>query len=326
MIQDFLINTFETRKPTLYSVSNVPEGFRYWFLKLLNFMLSIIEYGGDLPESITSRDLELCFILQGYATPFYNNKGNPVCVPTSLYGYNENGKPVKGVFGNPLIPSKRLFFEDIYDEDGYLMNEQNAVLMYNMELHNNIFFTQIDGSFRPMLCRYARRLADIESTENAYTIKLRMGSAPVAGDDAVNASITKWIRKIMRGDLEGSIADDSVLNSFRSVDIGNGSSKETLMSIQTARDKILEQFFREIGVKSQNPKKAQVTEEESSADEQLLLLSPEILLQERQKGIEAFNKFFGTNVTVRINPVYDRKTFTEKGEKDNGSKSSEEIY
>lgn len=323
MIHDFLINTFEDKRPHLYSVSNVPAGFRYWFLKLLNFMLSIMEYD-DLPESITSRDLELCFILQGYATPFYN-KGVPVCVPTELYGYDETGKPTRGVYGNPLIPSKRLAFETLYNEEGDLIREQNAVLMYNMELHNNLFFTEIDGSFRPLLCRYARRLADIESTENAYTIKLRMSAAPVSGDDAVNSSIKNWIRKIMRGDLDGTIADDSVLNSFRSVDVGVGASKETLMSIQTARDKILEQFFREIGVKSQNPKKAQVTEEESSADEQLLLLSPEILLQERKKGVEAFNKFFKTNVSVRINPVYDRKNFMEKGEKNNGSKSSEEI-
>lgn len=324
MIQDFLNNCFYERKPQLYSVSNVPEGFRYWFLKLLNFMLSILEYEGNLPETITSRDLEMCFILQGYASPFYNNRGEPVCVPTELYGYDENGKPTKGVYGNPLIPSKRLYFQDILDSEGNIIHQQNAVLMYNMELHNNIFFTQVDGSFRPLLCRYARRLADIESTENVYTIKLRMGSAPVAGDDAVNSSIKGWIRKIMRGDLDGTIADDSVLNSFRSVDVGTGNSKETLMSIQAARDKILEQFFREIGVKSQNPKKAQITEEESSADEQLLLLSPEILLQERRKGVEAFNKFFGTNVRVRINPVYDRKNFIE-GSVNNGNKSSETV-
>lgn len=305
MIQEFLLDTFENGKPKLYSVSNVPTGFRYWFLKLLNFMLSMIQYEG-LPDNITSRDLELCFILQGYATPFYNNDGVPVCVPTRLYGYNENGTPVKAVYGNPLIPSKRLFFEG---------ENKNSVLMYNMELHNNLFFTEIDGSFRPLLCRYARRLADIESTENAYTLKLRMGSAPVAGDDTVNASIKNWIKKIMYGDLTGTIADDSVLSSFRAVEVGNGSNRETLMSIQAARDKILEQFFREVGIKSQNAKKAQITEDESAADEQLLLLSPEVILQERKKGIKDFNEFFGTSATVKINPIYDRRNFIEGGMK-----------
>ena len=313
MIGEFLERTFTDKRCRLYSVSSVPEGFRYWFLRLLNFTLSIIEYDG-LPESIPSRQLEMCHILQGYATPFYKNDGTPVCLPTSLYGYDEYGEPNKGVYGNPLIPSKRLYFSG---------DKQNAVIMYNIELHNNIFFTAVDGSFLPLICRYARRLADIESTENIYTVKMRMASAPVAGDDAVNQSIKHWIKKILIGDLSDSIGDDAVLSSFRSVDIGNGQTKETLMSIQAARDKILEQFFREIGVKFQNPKKAQITEEESAADEQILLLSPEIILQERQKGIERFNKFFGTNATVRINPVYNRKTFKEEGAED--GKSSTQI-
>lgn len=314
MIQEFIENLFENQKPQLYSVANVPAGFSYWFLKLLNCMLSMLEYG-NVPEGMTSRDLELCFILQGYATPFEAEEGI-VSVPTSLFGYNANGKPNKAVYGNPIIPSKRLYFEG---------ERKNSVLMYNIQLHNNIFFTEVDGSFRPMLCRYARRLADIESTESAYTIKLRMGSAPVSGDDVVNANIINWIRKIMRGDLEGTITDDAVINSFRSVDMGVGSgNKETLMSIQAARDKILEQFFRELGVKTSNAKKAQITEEESSADEQLLLMSPSIILQERQKGLEEFNSFFKTNMTVRLNPLFNREYFIE-GSDENGRKSSEEI-
>lgn len=314
MMQEFLENLFETRKPSLYSVASVPAGFRYWFLKLLNCMLSMFEYE-DLPEGMTSRDLELCFLLQGYATPFETGD-DIVCVPTSLYGYNADGKPTKAVYGNPIIPSKRLYFEG---------ERKNSVLMYNIQLHNNIFFTEVDGSFRPMLCRYARRLADIESTESAYTVKLRMGSAPVAGDDAVNASIKNWIRKIMFGNLDETIADDAVLNSFRSVDVGLGSgSKETLMSIQAARDKILEQFFRELGVKTSNSKKAQITEEESSADEQLLLMSPTIIEQERKLGLEEFNDFFKINAKVRLNPLFNREYF-EEGSVNYGRKSSEEI-
>lgn len=314
MIQDFLDLTFnnEYKKPHLYSVANVPNGFRYWFLKLLNCLLAMIQYD-DIPEGLTSRELELCFILQGYATPF-DDKDKIVCVPTCIFGYDKTGKPNKGVYGNPLIPSKRLYFEG---------EKKNSVLMYNTELHNNLFFTEIDGSFRPMLCRYARRLADLESTENIYAVKLRMGSAPVAGDDAVNTSIKNWIRKVMRGDMEGTIADDSVLNSFRSVEMGYSSgNKETLASIQAARDKVLEQFFRELGVKTSNPKKAQITEEESAADDQLLLLSPEIILQERRRGLEEFNDFFGTKTTAKINPVFNRANFMEGGTLEDGNKNS----
>ena len=55
-----------------------------------------------------------------------------------------------------------------------------------------------------------------------------------------------------------------------------------------------------------NSKKAQVTEEEVQADEQVLLISLKNVLREREKGIDRFNKFFGTNVRVYINEEYQR--------------------
>lgn len=299
------INKIFKQADIMYDVANVPAGYRYWYKKLLTFMLSIFEYEG-LPESLPSRELELCLLLQGYATPFYDGE-EIVCVPTSIFGYDKYYKPTMGTYGNPLIMSKRLYFKDV------LAHRQNAVLMFNDELHTNIFYSDINGGFNDLLCRYARRLADIESTENIYTVKLRMTSAPVGGDSAVNQNIVSYIKKMIVGDMKNSVTDDAVLSSFRSVEMGNGMSKETLMSIQAARDKILEQFLCEVGVKFRNSKKAQITEDESAADEQLLLVNPKNILKVREEGIDDFNKFFGTNAKVKLNPDIDRSNFFEGG-------------
>ncbi len=286
----------------MYDVSNVHEGYYYWFYKFLGFALSIFEYEG-LPASIPSRELELLFILQGYATPFYDNHGEPVAIPTNIFGYDRYYTPTTGTYGNAIIPTKRLYFQN------NTKHAQNAVLMFNNDLQTNVFYLRSDGALLSLIQRYARRMADLESSENIYTVKTRVGFAPVAGRDDVKNSVINFLNKIKIGQF-ATITDDNIINCFRSVDFGNNTS-ENLMSYATARDKILEQFFRDIGVKMANQKKAQVSQDEVEADEQLLLISIDDMLKTREKGLKDFNEFFGTNATVKINPKYNRATFTE---------------
>jgi hypothetical protein len=83
------------------------------------------------------------------------------------------------------------------------------------------------------------------------------------------------------------------------------------VSFGIAKDKILEQFFREIGVKFHNAKRAQMSVEEASSDEQVLMISLKDVERERMEGIERFNEFFGTSAKVKLNPEFDRSNFSE---------------
>lgn len=294
----------------LYDVADVAEGYRYWFYKFLGFCLSIFEYEG-LPVSIPSRELELLLILQGYATPFYDNKGYPVAIPTNIFDFDKYYTPTSGTYGNAIIPTKQLYFQNNTERP------QNAVLMFNNDLQTNVFYLRSDGALLSLIQRYARRMADLEASENIYTVKTRFGSAPVGSTDAVRNSIKNFINKTKMGSFD-TITDDSIINCFRTVDFGNRTN-ENLMSFQTARDKIIEQFFRDIGVKMANQKKAQVTNNEVESDEQLLLVSLDDMLKTREQGIKDFNKFFHTSASVRLNPKYDRTTFTDGGKEKEGT-------
>ena len=93
-------------------------------------------------------------------------------------------------------------------------------------------------------------------------------------------------------------------------------TQDTLNDFLIARDKILATFFREIGVKmEQEQKKAQLTEDEVTADEQLLLIDLNDMIQERMEGIDRVNRHFGTSISVSIDPAYNRTTFTSETEK-----------
>lgn len=297
-------NRIKNTLKNLYDVSDVSEGFNYWFYKLLGFCLNIFEYE-NLPGSIPSRELELLLILQGYATPFYDTKtGDPVAIPTNIFNFDKYYTPTCGTYGNPIITTKNLYFQNNTE------HKQNAVLMFNSPLHTNIFYINSDGGWLSLIQRYARRLADVEASENMYTVKTRFGNAPVGSTDAVRNSVTNFINKIKLGKLE-TITDDNIISCFRTVDFGN-TTTENLMSFNVARDKILEQFYRDIGVKFSNQKKAQVSNDEVQSDEQLLLISLDDVLKEREQGVDEFNKFFGTHTSVKLNPKYNRENYVKK--------------
>ena len=54
-----------------------------------------------------------------------------------------------------------------------------------------------------------------------------------------------------------------------------------------------------------NPKKAQVNEEEIEANDQMLLISTDDMLKARLEGIEKVNAMYGTNITVKLNEKFD---------------------
>lgn len=285
----------------MYDVADVENGFNYWFFKLLNFCMTIFEYD-NLPPSLPKREIELNLLLTGHAVIF-TDKVDIVTACTTLYNYDRYYNPTEAVFAQPRMRSKQLYLTTTE------LFKQNAVVIYNNDLKDNILYIPADGALLSFISRYARRLADLESTENIYAVNTRLTSFPVGGDDSVIANIKKFFNSLALGRRE-VISDDKILNSFRNVDIVRSNTRDSINDILTARDKILEQFFRDIGVKFfADTKKAQITDNEVEADNQLLLISLESMLKSRQEGINAVNEFYGTNIKVRISDNFNRENF-----------------
>lgn len=287
---------------SMYDVADVKVGFDYWFYKLLNFCLTIFEYD-NLPVSLPKREIELNLLLTGHAVIF-TDKTDIVTACTTLYNFDRYYNPTQAVFAQPRMTSKTLYLDNSIES-----HKQNAVVIYNNDIKDNIFYIPADGGLLTFISRYARRLADVESSENIYTVNTRLTSFPVGSSDSVIANIKKFFSSLILGKRE-VIVDDAIINSFRNVDIVRSNVCDSVNDILTARDKILEQFFRDIGVKMfADNKKAQLTNDEVNSDNQLLLISLESMLKSRQDGINAVNKFYGTNIEVRISDNFNRENF-----------------
>lgn len=275
----------------LYSVADVKTGFNYWFWKLLNICISMFDYIG-LPSTLPQREIELNLILTNHCVVFTGKNAELLTASTNIYGFDVYYNPTEAVYANPLLTYKKLSIG------------QNCEIIYNNNLKDNVNYIPSDSSLKSFIYRYSRMLADIESTINIYTVNNRLTSYPVASDDRTANSIKSFFKKL-RGGHNAIISDDSIIQQFRNIDINRTNIHDGINDLLMARDKILEMFYRDIGVKMYNPKKAQVTEEEVEVNNQLLLISKEDMLKERKEGVERVNDMFGTSIDVKINDRFN---------------------
>ncbi len=285
----------------LYPVNSVPDGFDYWYYKLFNYCLGIYRYN-NLPASLPGREILANLIKTGHAVIF-EYEGELVTTQTQIYQYDKYYRPTKAVYGNPRIKEKKLEFG------------VNSEIIYLTRIQGNLLSDQmVDSGLNTFICRYARLLADIESTIDIYTVNARNISFPVGATDQVRKSIEAFYSKVELGD-RAVITDDRILQAFRNVDLARQLTGDKLNDWLIGRDKILATFFREIGVKfQQEQKKAQLTEDEVTADEQLLLINVNDMLEVQREGLERVNKHYGTKITVELNPVYDRTNYQQRKE------------
>lgn len=276
---------------SMYDVSNVENGYWFWFWKLYNIVIDIFSYE-NLPERITKEDIENSLILLGHATVF-DRKGHLYSVFSRIYDFDYHYQPTKMVYANPRLVDAHI----------YTIGEDCEVI-YNTSMKHRVWNLKVDSGLYTFIARYARQFADIEATLNIYTVNSRITSYPTADGDKMASSIKAFFDKIRLGQ-NAVIADDAIINRFRNVDINRSSIRDGVNDWLIARDKIFEQFLRDIGVRMNNPKKAQVNEEEIEANDQLLLISLDDLLLARQEGVERVNNLFGTDIKVKINERFD---------------------
>lgn len=276
----------------LYDVADVTEGYSYWSWKLLNICLDIFQYD-NLPGTLPAREIESNLILTGHCFIF-PHKGELITSVTSIYGFDKYYNPTRATYAQAVIGSRSN------------INIEDYAIIYNSSLRDNVLNIKSDGSLLTFIQRYARQLADIESTINIYITNMRLTSIPVATNDNIKGSIRRFFDMLSLGKKE-IVTDTPIIESFRNIDIVKNNTSDTLTDLLQCRDKILEMFYRDIGVKFRNNKRANMTESEVESDNQVLLISLDDMLKQREAGVADVNNKYGTSITVSINDRFKVK-------------------
>lgn len=256
--------------------------------QMLNKTITIFKYG-NLPETITDKDIEIITQVNGYSIwkevdgklyVFYGSLGgepNPYYLPTIA------------IIANPALRY-----------NASLKIDEECVVMLNDYLYTGLI---------PLFNKYGSLLTEADISLKYAIINARVPALLQSDNDNTYKSAQEFFSKIEKGDGYGIIASKEFFEGIKSQDFYKQPYiKDLIESIQY----IKASWYNEIGLNSQfNMKREAINSAESRLNDDILHPTIDVMLQCRKKAVEKINKMFGTNITVELNSVWEQNKIEE---------------
>ena len=256
--------------------------------QMLNKTITIFKYG-NLPETITDKDIEIITQVNGYSIwkevdgklyVFYGSLGgepNPYYLPTIA------------IIANPALRY-----------NASLKIDEECVVMLNDYLYTGLM---------PLFNKYGSLLTEADISLKYAIINARVPALLQSDNDNTYKSAQEFFSKIEKGDGYGIIASKEFFEGIKSQDFYKQPYiKDLIESIQY----IKASWYNEIGLNSQfNMKREAINSAEVTLNEDILYPAVDVMLQCRKKAVEKINKMFGTNITVELNSVWEQNKIQE---------------
>lgn len=282
----------------LYPVNSVPVGYMYYRHLLLEKCFGMYDYEG-LPDSLPAEQIETRLIMRGYCTVFRDEKFGLVTSFGGLSGVDKYYLPTRWVYAQPVLGSgNRNVTKTVTG------GKPDCVVVYN---------SQIDQYERTglwaLIERYARLMADIDSSIDICIVNTRATKMDVVGSQAVGKTVDEARKKIELGE-HYTINQKSILDMYTPKEWANDKAG-MIAELLAAKQQILAAFLAEIGVKTSSDKRERVITDEVYADDQLLTINVDDMLRWRKNGMREINAMFGTNISVKRAEAYKLKEVQE---------------
>lgn len=164
----------------------------------------------------------------------------------------------------------------------------------------------------------AEVLSQVDISEKINVIFARLNRIPYADNDTQKAALESAIKSIIEGDLF-AVANRNIKNKFDEFMEGAPQDKDKFLDLVDVdkinglqylnqyRDNVLKRYLSKRGYMIQTTAKlAQQTNDELHGADSYSLLYPMEQLRQRQKTWSEVNELFGTNITVRFNPILEK--------------------
>lgn len=265
-----------------FEVTNKKEAVYSYIVYMLDRIAQMFEYKG-LPETIPQRELELLLQINGFACvaqvpekglyAFYGGLGG---VPDAYY------MPTECIVNNPALNFNKT-----------LAINSECVIVRNDSMYRGLI---------PMFTKYAELLTENDITFRVQSINTRIASIISAQDDKTKDSAEKYIKDIEAGKL-GVIGGAAF---FDGVEVQAGAQHDRNYTELIEYNQYLKaSWFNDIGIQANfNMKRERLNSDEVQLNIKGLLPLVENMLEERQKGLDAVNDMFGTNISVDFKGVW----------------------
>lgn len=269
----------------LYSVKTVKRGYYFYLRVLYEKCLGMFKYY-NMPKSLPAEEIEKRLMWYGFCGIFSDKKYGIVVTDGGLSGVDQYYRPTEFTFAQPALGSG---VKKINDECVIIYNTQSDVIQ--------------PYGFKELIQRYARLLADVDSSIDIQLINSRATKLNSVADDNTAKTVNSAMQALESGESY-TINQESLIDRWTPKD-WNTSHPDTIEKLIDAKQSLLNSFLEEIGVKSINEKRERMISNEVSADNQLLMVNTDDLLYKRKQGINAVNEMFGTTIEVELNDLYD---------------------
>lgn len=147
---------------------------------------------------------------------------------------------------------------------------------------------------------YAYMLAHAEVTLSGVLINARdAGGVPVATSTKQLESIQSYQKKLYNGE-SGVVTDNGALGvNYAGV---SRQTNQNAVDIVEVRQKLLKNFYADIGIRASFEKRSNSVVSEVEADTSMLLLNNSDMLDSRKRGADRVNALYGTNWRCELSP------------------------
>lgn len=250
----------------------------------------------NLPKTIQDYVIERGLQIAGHVT-FFKDNNNLLRVDVGNLGgvLNADYEYTQSTVANPFLEVNKTF----YNQD-VNTNKKDCVIV-----RNDAYFNDLGSLFR--------RNAVLES-EAYLTMQFQMiyGRLPIVltvQDEQQKKAFDKLIEQVVKGESITAMLDTKLFEGMHSVNALNIAKPDDLISLMELSNYFKAKSYNDIGLNANfNMKREAINESESSMNKDALIPYIQQMLKWRKKGIEEVNSFFGTNIEVELNELWQVKT------------------
>lgn len=257
-------------------------GLEFWRENLFERIMRLFVWSNTDP--VSPKEIEQRLLIQGHCGVFnFSDPSTKITELTAMYGnFYGVGKYMDEL---PYYMMRCPVWS------GSTKVGVNSVIISNNSLRNSAL---------PLVDHYAYLLAHSDVTISKAMIQARdSGGVPVATSDKQKEDIISYQKKLYNG-------EDGVIIDFGALGVAfAGADKHTaqnIVDLMDVRQRLLKNFYADIGVRASFEKRSNATVNEVEADTSMLLLNIADMIEARKQGASAVNDMFGTDWRVEIAP------------------------
>ena len=263
--------------------------YNYYYMELSELVYSTVVFE-NLPETISETFLKYCLFSLGKSVFFKNGdtllalNAAPSNVPDVYY------VPTDVIVANPVIGSRTL------------TRDKNCIVVYCTSMDRYVS-NGISGGLYGLIVKTATMLADNDLSINIAQKNTRLINIMGIDDSIGKSTVDDIIRRMYAGEPYVCV-QTRYISTLQAVPVQPQSNNQHILQLIELHQYILAHFYEQIGLTTHDQiKKERLINAEVNDNTDMAVYNIHHVIKSIQDGIAAVNNMFGTDISVKINPL-----------------------